>query len=178
MNCHVTTTSPLPRSHVHALWDSNWKEAMLDEYNALITNRAWVLMPCPANVNVFRSMWLFNHKFYADGSLGSPNLQKRFLKELIRSIAILAGLMLILNHLEEIHGTWAHLEKKRTRLWTNTKTLEDLCLQRLETASPTLHDAVTTYLVTALQHFMTASARADSHVDLEYSTHDGVLIKT
>ncbi|GJR66750.1 putative reverse transcriptase domain-containing protein [Tanacetum coccineum] len=46
------------------------------------------------------------------------------------------------RHLEEIHVTWAHLEKKRTRLWTNTKTLEDLCSQRLETASPTLHDAV------------------------------------
>ncbi|GJY06220.1 ribonuclease H-like domain-containing protein [Tanacetum coccineum] len=28
MNCHVTTTSPLPRSHVHALHDPNWKEAM------------------------------------------------------------------------------------------------------------------------------------------------------
>ncbi|GJW25776.1 ribonuclease H-like domain-containing protein [Tanacetum coccineum] len=38
MNYHVTTTSPLPRSHVHALCDPNWKEAMLDEYNALITN--------------------------------------------------------------------------------------------------------------------------------------------
>nr|GEW39171.1 ribonuclease H-like domain-containing protein [Tanacetum cinerariifolium] len=41
MNLHVATTSPLPRSHVHAL----------------------------PNVNVFRSMWLFKHKFNADGSL-------------------------------------------------------------------------------------------------------------
>ncbi|GJY36216.1 ribonuclease H-like domain-containing protein [Tanacetum coccineum] len=69
MNCHVTTTSPLPRSHVHALRDPNWKEAMLDEYNALITNGTWVLVPRPANVNVVRSMWLFKHKFNADGSL-------------------------------------------------------------------------------------------------------------
>ncbi|GJT02562.1 ribonuclease H-like domain-containing protein [Tanacetum coccineum] len=69
MNCHVTTTSPLPRSHVHALRDPNWKGAMLDEYNALITNRTWVLVPRPANVNVVRSMWLFKHKFNADGSL-------------------------------------------------------------------------------------------------------------
>ncbi|GJW18426.1 ribonuclease H-like domain-containing protein [Tanacetum coccineum] len=38
MNCHVTTTSPLPRSYVHDLRDPNWKEAMLDEFNALITN--------------------------------------------------------------------------------------------------------------------------------------------
>ncbi|GKC17918.1 ribonuclease H-like domain-containing protein, partial [Tanacetum coccineum] len=69
MNCHVTTTSPLPRSHVHALRDPNWKEAMLDEYNALITNGTWVLVPRPTNVNVVRSMWLFKHKFNADGSL-------------------------------------------------------------------------------------------------------------
>ncbi|GJR50996.1 hypothetical protein Tco_1401517 [Tanacetum coccineum] len=80
------------------------------------------------------------------------------------------------RHLEEIHVTWAHLEKKRTRLRTNTKTLEDLCSQRLGTASPTLHDAVTTHLVTVSQHFMTASARTDSHADLEYSTHDGIIM--
>nr|GEU82182.1 ribonuclease H-like domain-containing protein [Tanacetum cinerariifolium] len=69
MNCHVTTTSPLPRSHVHALRDPNWKEAMLDEYNALISNRTWVLVPNLANVNVVHFMWLFKHKFHADGSL-------------------------------------------------------------------------------------------------------------
>ncbi|GKA42906.1 ribonuclease H-like domain-containing protein [Tanacetum coccineum] len=56
MNCHVTTTSPLPRSHIHALRDPNWQKAMLDEYNALITNGTWVRMPRPANVNVVRSI--------------------------------------------------------------------------------------------------------------------------
>ncbi|GKF78589.1 ribonuclease H-like domain-containing protein, partial [Tanacetum coccineum] len=71
MNCHVTTTSPLPRSHVHALRDPKWKEAMLDEYNALITNGTWVLVPRPNNVNVVHSMWLFKHKFNADGSLNT-----------------------------------------------------------------------------------------------------------
>ncbi|GKB41126.1 ribonuclease H-like domain-containing protein [Tanacetum coccineum] len=69
INCHITTTSPLSRSHVHALRDPNWKEAMLDEYNALITNETWVLVPHPANVNVVYSIWLFKHKFNADGSL-------------------------------------------------------------------------------------------------------------
>ncbi|GKC01431.1 ribonuclease H-like domain-containing protein [Tanacetum coccineum] len=69
MNCYVTTTSPLSRSHVHALRDPNWKEAMLDEYNFLITNGTWVLIPRPTNVNVVRSMWLFKHKFHAGGSL-------------------------------------------------------------------------------------------------------------
>ncbi|GJV48275.1 reverse transcriptase domain-containing protein [Tanacetum coccineum] len=60
-------------------------------------------------------------------------------------------------------------------LQTNTKTLEDLCSQTLETASQAIHDAVTTHQVTASQHFMTASVRTDSNADLEDYTYDGVL---
>ncbi|GKA85102.1 hypothetical protein Tco_0806756 [Tanacetum coccineum] len=37
--------------------------------------------------------------------------------------------------LEEIHVTWAHLEKKQTRLQTYTKSLKDLCKKWLETMS-------------------------------------------
>ncbi|GJZ50536.1 hypothetical protein Tco_0604726 [Tanacetum coccineum] len=73
------------------------------------------------------------------------------------------------RHLDELHVTWAHLEKKQTRLRTNTKTLEDLCSQSLETASQAIHDAVTTHQVTASQHSMTVSARTDSNADLEDS---------
>ncbi|GJT01145.1 ribonuclease H-like domain-containing protein [Tanacetum coccineum] len=69
MNYHVTTTSPIPRSHLHALCDPNWHKAMVDKYNALISNGTWALVPHPANVNIVRSMWLFKHKFNAEGSL-------------------------------------------------------------------------------------------------------------
>ncbi|GKB40937.1 ribonuclease H-like domain-containing protein [Tanacetum coccineum] len=68
MNCHATTISPIPRSHLHALRDPNWHKAMVDEYNALISNGTWALVPRPSNVNIVRSMWLFRHKFNADGS--------------------------------------------------------------------------------------------------------------
>ncbi|GJY35624.1 hypothetical protein Tco_0421002 [Tanacetum coccineum] len=51
------------------------------------------------------------------------------------------------RHLDELHVTWAHLEKKWMRLRTNTKTLKDLCSQSLETASQAIHDAVTTHLI-------------------------------
>ncbi|GJU96370.1 hypothetical protein Tco_1321126 [Tanacetum coccineum] len=51
------------------------------------------------------------------------------------------------RHLDELHVTWAHLEKKQTRLQTNTKTLEDFA-HRAETASQAIHDAVTTQQVT------------------------------
>ncbi|GJZ04908.1 ribonuclease H-like domain-containing protein [Tanacetum coccineum] len=42
---------------------------MYDEYNALVKNVTWLLVPRPANVNIVRSMWLFKHKFHADGTL-------------------------------------------------------------------------------------------------------------
>ncbi|GJS54178.1 zf-CCHC domain-containing protein [Tanacetum coccineum] len=69
LTLHTTSTSALPRSHAHALRDPNWQRAMLDEYNALITNSMWVLVPRPTNVNIVRSMWLFRHKHNADRSL-------------------------------------------------------------------------------------------------------------
>ncbi|GJZ19127.1 ALP1-like protein [Tanacetum coccineum] len=39
-------------------------------------------------------------------------------------------------HLKEINLTWAHLEKKRTKLQLYAKYLEDPCMQSVETASP------------------------------------------
>ncbi|GKE47108.1 ribonuclease H-like domain-containing protein [Tanacetum coccineum] len=55
-NFHVTTSSPIPKSPFHALRDPNWKQAMCDEYKALIDNETWVLVPRPPNVNIVRSM--------------------------------------------------------------------------------------------------------------------------
>ncbi|GJT06122.1 hypothetical protein Tco_0840584 [Tanacetum coccineum] len=78
-------------------------------------------------------------------------------------------------HLDDLHMTWAHLEKKRTRLRTNTMILEDLSLQTLETASEAIQDAVAAHQAKASQDFTTASARADSKADLEDSSHDGTL---
>ncbi|GJW65376.1 hypothetical protein Tco_0117260 [Tanacetum coccineum] len=80
-------------------------------------------------------------------------------------------------HLDDLHVTWAHLEKKRTRLRTKTKTLEDISLQTLETGSGALQDAVSVHQATASQDLTTASARADSKADLEDSSHDGVTPK-
>ncbi|KAJ9558252.1 hypothetical protein OSB04_012866 [Centaurea solstitialis] len=61
--------SPIPKSHLFALTDPNWKAAMLDEYEALIRNTTWELVPRPSNANIIRCMWIFTHKFRSDGSL-------------------------------------------------------------------------------------------------------------
>ncbi|GKA08909.1 ribonuclease H-like domain-containing protein [Tanacetum coccineum] len=52
------------------LWTSPiWCNAMYDEYNALVKNGTWLLVPRPAGVNMVHSMWLFKHKFHADETL-------------------------------------------------------------------------------------------------------------
>nr|GEY37653.1 ribonuclease H-like domain-containing protein [Tanacetum cinerariifolium] len=42
---------------------------MYDEYNALVKNGTWLLVPRPTGVNMVHSMWLFKHKFHADKTL-------------------------------------------------------------------------------------------------------------
>ncbi|GKC90755.1 ribonuclease H-like domain-containing protein, partial [Tanacetum coccineum] len=61
--------SPIPKNPSDALKDPQWRNAMYDEYNALVKNGTWLLVPRPAGVNMVRSMWLFKHKFHADGTL-------------------------------------------------------------------------------------------------------------
>ncbi|GKC31171.1 ribonuclease H-like domain-containing protein [Tanacetum coccineum] len=68
-HCHTTHISLLPKSLSVALSDPHWRDAMYDEYNVLIKNGTWILVPKPPNLNVVRSMWLFRHKYHVDCSL-------------------------------------------------------------------------------------------------------------
>ncbi|KAL9228101.1 hypothetical protein vseg_003715 [Gypsophila vaccaria] len=65
----TTTLAPIPKSPITALQDPNWHRAMKDEYDALIKNNTWVLVPRPPDVNVTRCLWLFKHKFKANSDL-------------------------------------------------------------------------------------------------------------
>ncbi|GKB48715.1 ribonuclease H-like domain-containing protein, partial [Tanacetum coccineum] len=58
-----------PGDQSDALKDPQWRNVMYDEYNALVKNGTWLLVPRPGDVNMVRSMWLFKHKFHADGTL-------------------------------------------------------------------------------------------------------------
>ncbi|CAL9216542.1 unnamed protein product, partial [Arabidopsis halleri] len=66
---HTDTISPLSLSHVQAAKDPYWNNAMKEEHHALIKRRTWDLVPRPPATNIIRSMWLFRHKFDADGKL-------------------------------------------------------------------------------------------------------------
>ncbi|GJT83476.1 ribonuclease H-like domain-containing protein [Tanacetum coccineum] len=69
LNLHVSLVSPLPKSYRDAFSDTNWQNAMCDEYHALIKNKTWTLVPRPPDTNIVRCMWLFRHKYLADGTL-------------------------------------------------------------------------------------------------------------
>ncbi|GJY34359.1 ribonuclease H-like domain-containing protein [Tanacetum coccineum] len=69
LNLHVSSISPLPKSYRDAFSDPNWQNAMPDKYHALIKNKTWTLVPRTPDTNIVRCMWLFRHKYLADGTL-------------------------------------------------------------------------------------------------------------
>ncbi|GJS52144.1 ribonuclease H-like domain-containing protein [Tanacetum coccineum] len=69
LSLHTSSISHIPKNPSHALKDPNWRNVMYDEYNVLVKYGTWLLVPRPAGVNMVRSMWLFKHKFHADGTL-------------------------------------------------------------------------------------------------------------
>jgi hypothetical protein len=52
-----------------ALADSNWKQAMTDEYNDLIRNNTWSLVQPTDGINIVGHKWVFRVKYNADGSV-------------------------------------------------------------------------------------------------------------
>nr|GFA31483.1 ribonuclease H-like domain-containing protein [Tanacetum cinerariifolium] len=42
---------------------------MHDEYTALFKNKTWTLVPRPPDINIVYRMWIFRHKYLADGTL-------------------------------------------------------------------------------------------------------------
>jgi hypothetical protein len=62
-------TSPIPHNYHSALKDPHWFHAMREEYNALMDQNTWTLLPRPAGVKVVMGKWIFLHKLNYDGSL-------------------------------------------------------------------------------------------------------------
>nr|GEY56074.1 ribonuclease H-like domain-containing protein [Tanacetum cinerariifolium] len=62
------SVSPLPKSYRDAFNDSNWQNTTRDEYTTLIKNKTWTLVPRPSDTNIVRCMWIFRHKYLANGA--------------------------------------------------------------------------------------------------------------
>jgi histone deacetylase 1/2 len=58
-----------PSTLHEALDDSNWRSAMEEEYNALMENKTWHLVPPNKNRNLIDCKWVYRIKKRADGSI-------------------------------------------------------------------------------------------------------------
>ena len=58
-----------PTTVKEALSDANWRHAMTEEFNALVRNGTWVLVPRTRNQNIVGCKWVFRTKRLSDGSV-------------------------------------------------------------------------------------------------------------
>jgi len=58
-----------PSTYKQAASHPEWTQAMLLEYNALVSNQTWTLCPRPSHRNVVRNKWVFKIKQKPDGSV-------------------------------------------------------------------------------------------------------------
>jgi hypothetical protein len=58
-----------PTSHITALSDPLWRQAMQEEFQALIQNNTWHLVPPADGLNVIDCKWVFKLKHHSDGSI-------------------------------------------------------------------------------------------------------------
>jgi hypothetical protein len=65
----LLTSTGEPQNLKDALSDKNWKQAMQEEYNALIANKTWHLVPPSSKKNVIDCKWVYHIKKHADDSI-------------------------------------------------------------------------------------------------------------
>jgi hypothetical protein len=69
-----STVSHVPLNYHNTLTDPRWCAAMTNEFQALMDNNTWVLVPHPG-ANVVNGKWVYKHKYNSDGSLARYKAQ-------------------------------------------------------------------------------------------------------
>ncbi|GKA59260.1 ribonuclease H-like domain-containing protein [Tanacetum coccineum] len=108
LNVMCLSRFTLPSMYTDAFNDlnPNLQNVMCDEYNALIKNKTWTLVPRPTDTNIVRYMWLFRHKYLADGTL------TRYKARLVANDTI----RIVLNLATSRHWPVHHLDVKNAFL--------------------------------------------------------------
>jgi hypothetical protein len=65
----LLTTTGEPSTLAEALDDVCWHEAMDDEYQALMENKTWHLVPPSSTRNIIDCKWVYRIKKNADGTI-------------------------------------------------------------------------------------------------------------
>ena len=69
--CYMAVITKIvePRFFHEAVKDSNWKEAMIKEIDALKKNNTWSVVDLPSGKKVINSKWVYKVKYNSDGSI-------------------------------------------------------------------------------------------------------------
>ena len=65
-----------PNSYEEAAQKKEWVEAMKEEYQSIMKNDVWDIVPKPENKSVVSSKWIYKIKHVVDGSI--ENYKARF----------------------------------------------------------------------------------------------------
>ena len=65
-----------PTSFEEASKKKEWMDAMIEEYQSILKNDVWEVLPRPKDKSVVSSKWIFKTKHSADGSI--EKLKARF----------------------------------------------------------------------------------------------------
>ncbi|CAH9051136.1 unnamed protein product [Cuscuta europaea] len=68
-NLSTVTINADPTCFTEANKQLKWCEAMADEFNALINNNTWDLVPFDNSKNIVGCKWIYKTKYHSDGSL-------------------------------------------------------------------------------------------------------------
>ncbi|CAN1192604.1 Retrovirus-related Pol polyprotein from transposon TNT 1-94 [Linum perenne] len=63
------SVEPEPQTYWEAVRSENWKQAMNDELQALVSNGTWVITELPAGKRAIGCKWVYRVKYKADGSV-------------------------------------------------------------------------------------------------------------
>ncbi|RVW65975.1 Retrovirus-related Pol polyprotein from transposon RE1 [Vitis vinifera] len=66
---YLTSLIAEPRTVKQVFQDPNWKLAMEQEYQALLKNQTWYLVPPPSNAKIIGCKWVFKLKHKPNGSI-------------------------------------------------------------------------------------------------------------
>ena len=65
----VTTNDHEPSCYSEAVKHPSWRDAMNKEFDALLRNGTWTLIPSPPDANIIGSKWVYRIKRKADGGI-------------------------------------------------------------------------------------------------------------
>jgi hypothetical protein len=86
-----------PTCFEEAIQKKEWADAMTEEYQSIIKNDVWEIVPRPKSKDVVSSKWLFKIKHAADGSIEKYKVRKSIIR-----------IFLSLNMWKGVETSWAN----------------------------------------------------------------------